>query len=1756
MLRPFLYLCLPLYLLGSLPLTAQDPSADGNRLVYLAEPGNPFYVDGTFPRLITPQWIGDPDVQGVVVLSIDDMREPEGYEAFLRPILERLKQIDGRAPVSILTNTIHTDHPQLQIWLEEGLSLEVHTVDHPCPCLQNGNFNAARSTYERCVDLLHEVPGNRPVAYRMPCCDSINSTSPRFWAEIFNRRTGEGNFLQIDSSVFLRFTPDDSNLPPAVATRPDGESRFGHYLPFPSFVNTIDNYPYPYVIGHHCWQVPCLVPSDWEGQHVNQANSPRTLADMKVAVDATILKQGATSLVFHPHGWISNEQLVDLIDHAVAEHGDSIRFLNFAEYLHCLTHNLLAGQSIRSTDGHDNGVRLLDLNNDGFQDVVIGNREMMRTRLWEPTAGTWQDSPFPIPLVHVDAEGNHQTTGAQFFVVRPDGQASLWVHNEQEVGVWHFDQGEWTEDPLMLRGLELDGQPIFSSRGGIDQGVRFRDLDNDGYCELICGGNDPQIFRWNFEHQRWELLPFQLPPTTRLVTRQGKDAGLRFVDVNRDGFDDALFSNEARYSLHLFQSMTEGWSRLVQQGVRPAANEIPPIVVNGANNGAWIARDHLWVQNEATSGMPDLVDRRSFTELLGDDALQPQSAEASLRAIEVAPEFRVELVASEPLVQDPVAFDWGPDGRLWVVEMADYPLGLDDRGKPGGRVRVLEDTNGDGKYDQGTLFADQLPFPTDIMVWRGGVLVTAAPDVLFLVDEDQDGRADRQEAWFSGFGEGNQQHRVNGLKWGLDNRVYLANGDSGGKIRSAKTGQTVNIAGRDLRLEPDTGFLQALTGQTQHGRCRDDWGNWWGANNSTPMIQFVLDDHYLARNPFVEPPDPRFVYREGDWGLYPVSRIISHYSGYESPAAGQPGQFTSACGTTVYRDTLLGNELSGNLFVSEPVHNLIHRRQVETNGPLMRPVKPPDEAGREFLRSRDSWFRPTTLRTGPDGALWVADMYRLVIEHPEWIDDRVEETLDLRQGHNMGRIYRILPSDRPTRTIVDLTRETNAQLIERLADSSGTLRDMVHRQLLWRQGHDIVPLLQKTFEHSQNPHQRLSALCTLAGRNATTIDLLLQAMRDGHPALRRHGVRIAEQWIKNNRLEAAVERQSLRTQEVSGPDTPATLLLKEMAQLTRSETDPQVLKQLAYSLGEVKTSLAGRLMGQMLVQYRGDPYLTAATISGLPGHLGDVWTGLLEHRGETPLAELPVEALLSTALGQQQTGIATAILKEILRDDGQPLEVDQLDLLAAISLRVQNAGQSMDGLLSAGNSAQALQSIRQKARQLLVDSKVAQPIRHAAIRFLVSDPDFLQQDTESILSLLTPQTPSDIQQLILEALSRIDSAQTLRKVLLGWDRYGPLTRDRIIGQFLQTDQAKRQLLNAIAEQSISPSDINLAYTQSLIHDRDPQIARQASQLLDRGVNPERQAVIDRYLPIVRRGGDEAQGRIHFEATCSACHQLGDTGYPVGPNLAALNDLSPEFLTTHILDSPRAIEDKYRNYIVLTQDGRQFSGLLQSETSTSLTLLGQQGKTDTILKRDLEEGGFRRSQVSMMPQGLETSLEPEALADLVAYILQYRQPSKSFKGNQPRVVRPNAGDGSLRLTAASAKIFGPSLIFEEQYGNLGFWGSIEDRAEWSIDIAEEGQYDLYLDWAVPEGAAGNAFRLQAGSSVLKGIVESTGSWDRYHQAKIGTMNLPAGPNRIICRSDQDLRGFLMDLRSICLVPTGNLPPKEFEEADLHSGSKEN
>ncbi len=580
-------------------------------------------------------------------------------------------------------------------------------------------------------------------------------------------------------------------------------------------------------------------------------------------------------------------------------------------------------------------------------------------------------------------------------------------------------------------------------------------------------------------------------------------------------------------------------------------------------------------------------------EFDASDPKQPEPTDAgeSVGRIHVRDGYEVQLVASEPQVKDPVAIDWGVDGKLWVAEMADYPLGMDGKGKPGGRVRVLEDRDHDGHYESSTLFADELPFPTGVLVWGDGVLVTAAPEIVYLQDSTGDGRADVRRTLFSGFLEGNQQLRVNGLRLGLDNWVHCASGSHHGgygaenRITSVISGVSHPIGSRDFRIRPDTGEIDPLSGPSQYGRNRDDWGNWFGVQNSHPLWHYVLSDADIRRNPYFAPPDPKHqVVTPTNPKVYPASALQKRFHSFD-----QSGRFTSACSAMIYRDELLFDRVTGqqHAFTCEPFHNLVQHNVIFDDGVSFRFERDPAESEIDFFASRDRWCRPVMARTGPDGALWVVDMYRYMIEHPEWLPQDGKDELEpyYRLGEDRGRIYRIVRKGVEPREMSDFRSTEN--LIAILASPNGWQRDVAQNMLVRGRHLESVAVLQRLVRESDNTHQRLHAICTLDGLGELSRETLEVALADEHPGVRRVAVELAA------RVQV------------------------DLAQLIRLVDDPdlKVQLQLASTLGHDDDPRAARALAAIALRSSSDPYIVAAVMSSLnERNIGQVLSAFLSEQ--------------------------------------------------------------------------------------------------------------------------------------------------------------------------------------------------------------------------------------------------------------------------------------------------------------------------------------------------------------------------------------------------------------------------------------------------------------------------------------------------------------------------------------------------------------
>ncbi|GIW86912.1 MAG: hypothetical protein KatS3mg108_1236 [Isosphaeraceae bacterium] len=1759
--------------MGDTGAAGQSPSRS---LTYLDDPTNPYYVHRDFPKLITPMWVGEPGIEAVVILAIDDMQaDTTPYERFLGPIVERLKQIDGRAPISIFTNRADPANPQLQAWLRAGLSLECHTTDHPCPLLQKGDFLSARQTYESCIDRLASIPNNDPVAFRMPCCDSMNSLSPRFFAELFRATTPQGRFLQIDSSVFHVFTPDDPSLPRTLVFDADGSDRFRKYVTFPSFVNTIENYPYPYVIAGLGWEFPCMAPSDWEGQNRLGKLNPQVVEDWKAALDLTVAKQGVMTMVFHPHGWIESSQIVELIDHAVATHGPKVKFLTFPEALERLNRNVLGGRSLRITDGtpfpdrkqelarrieqNDQadqpirlngsfaGGKLLDLDGDGYLDVVFADDRTQRTRRWNAVLYRWEEGSFPLQLalrVHPGSTVLAEDPSVRFG--RPRGDAvSVIALGPNQVGAYTYRDGSWIDDHALLTGLPVDEQPL---RGGVDRGIRFRDLDHDGRDELLIANLEVnRILRWDEAASRWTELPIGLPGTARIVGASyeladgsrihvpGADAGTRFVDLDRDGYDDVVFSGPTTYGIWLFDSLETGWTRAVVAGSRSpddpphGQTPLPPIVRadrvlrsgRPAQNGFWVHSGQLWWQNEDTAALPQHVDRRSIAELLRTVPTRPRPVEQALRSFDVRPGFRVEVVAAEPLIADPVALDVGADGRLWVAEMGDYPLGGDDGpGSPGGRIRVLEDADGDGRYDRSTIFLDGLRYPNGVTCWREGVIVTAAPDVFYAADTDGDGKADHREVLLSGFDELNPQHRVNGFALGLDGWLYGADGSSDRGVLSTRTGSRHVIGGRDFRFHPDTGAFALTTGRGQFGRQRNDWDDWFANDNSTWARHLVLDDEWLAQNRAVAFPVPA-VNLEPDRRLFPVSPIVARFNDLDNA-----GLATSANTPAPYRDDLLGPTAASSLFISEPVHNLVHRMRLVADGVTYRGVRAADETHREFLASADTWFRPTMIKTGPDGGLWIADMYRAVIEHPEWIPDDWEAQLDLRAGHDRGRIYRVLPVHREARPIPRLDRLDSIGLVAALDSPNGWQRDTAMRLLLHAGWDETVAAgLRRLAQSASDPRVRIQALATLhafASPQAAAQRLdgteCVERLSDPDPEVRRFACLLAVRYHGEDRLRREIER-CVRDDSI------------------------RVRHAAALALGKLGGDghAAGPLY-ELAARDGRDPWMRMAIVSaaGAPGLARRVTELWLADQRPSELAVDLLADLWQTAFADTQTDRAAlmgSILDRLLSgQDAVEVRVAGLARLLDQLARYDLDAESLAGQFDPDRAARVREGLRAIATEARAHAARPETPEQQRVEWLQLLGRVRVGDLEvdrALASLLAPEVAPAVRRAAVTALAARRSDATPGLLLAGWASHPPALRRQIVELLLSRKEWIEALLDALAAGTPQPTEIGARATQRLLHHEDAAIRDRAGAILRVPATERLNVIADYRAKLPSAGaGDATAGRAVFERVCATCHELGGLGHAVGPDLRGLTDRSTEALLVALFDPNRAVEPQYTEYIVETADGRVLQGLVVGETATSVTLRRAEGETIDLSRADIRS--LEATGRSLMPEGLEQNLTPRDVADLLVFLDATLPPPKIIEGNRPMAVTAD-GDGVVRLRAESAEIRGDSLTFEPTYKNLGYWMSDNDNATWTFDLNQAGTFEVVLEYACPADTAGGTLSLQLTGERLEWTVTPTAGWDDYQTRSLGTIRLPAGRHRLVARAGSPIRSALLDLRALSLIP---------------------
>jgi len=953
--------------------------------------------------------------------------------------------------------------------------------------------------------------------------------------------------------------------------------------------------------------------------------------------------------------------------------------------------------------------------------------------------------------------------------------------------------------------------------------------------------------------------------------------------------------------------------------------------------------------------------------------IAPHEPRDALATFQLNPGFRIEQVAAEPLVASPVALAFDADGQLYLAEMRDYSEQDKERL---GRVRLLRDTDGDGRFDTATIFAESLSWPTAIVCYDGGVFVGAAPDIYYLKDTTGDGKADVQRLVYTGFSRGNVQGLLNSFQWGPDNRIHGSASTSGGQIRRPDDPKApvLALSGRDFSFDPRTLEMRAESGGAQHGMTFDDWGRKFVCSNSDHIQMVMFEDRYIARNPQVSAPSARVsiaadgpqaeVFRTSPLEQWRIVRTRLRVTGAAvGPIEGggrAGGYFTGATGTTIYRGDAWPAEYRGQSFTGDVGSNIVHRKILEPQGVGF--VAKRADPGREFLSSTDNWFRPAQFANAPDGNLYIIDVYREVIEHPLSLPPEIKKHLDLTSGRDRGRIYRVVPEGYQQQPIPVLSRATTETLVGTVSSANSWSREAAARLLYERQDRAAVPLLEIQAARSELPQGRVQALVSLAGLKTLTAEALLPRLSDPDPRVREQAVRLSEPLLA----------------------TSASLVERMIA--LAEDPDMRVRYQLAFSLGETRDPGRVAALAAILRRDGDDPWMRLAVFSSLAEGAGQTFSTLAadsawraSDSGRTTLTDL------ARYMGRQNhrneldtlfTSLATfsanepALSAAVVRGLGEGLSKGPGSLRKQLTeMGASKAVATLDLLLE--------QSLRQAS-----DPAVAIRQRAEAIRTLA-----LGEPSAAIgpLTLLvSSQQPQEIQSAALSTLARFSDPVIAESLLKAWNELGPRSRSEATEALFSRAAWLEVMLSAAEAGTFSLADLDPARLRALSTHADISVRRRAEPLLAKIKVGRRQEVVDAYRGALASSGDKARGRQVFQKICAACHRVEGVGHEIGPSLASFRNRGAEAILVNVLDPNREVNPQYVNYTAVTHDGRSVTGMVAAETANSVTLKRAEDATDTLERSEIEQ--LRATGLSIMPEGLEKQIDPTAMADLLAYLM--------------------------------------------------------------------------------------------------------------------------------------------------------------------------
>jgi putative membrane-bound dehydrogenase-like protein len=959
-------------------------------------------------------------------------------------------------------------------------------------------------------------------------------------------------------------------------------------------------------------------------------------------------------------------------------------------------------------------------------------------------------------------------------------------------------------------------------------------------------------------------------------------------------------------------------------------------------------------------------------DVMPGPALSPAEA---IKKMVVPEGFKVELVAAEPDVVNPVAMTFDERGRVWITESFEYP-----RREPGpgrDRVKTLEDTDGDGTLDKVTIFAEGLNIPSGIAVGYGGVWVANSPDILFMQDTDGDGKADKQEVVVTGFGRDDTHELPNSLTWGPDGWLYGLNGVFN-PSKIVHQGKTHNFTCAMFRIHPRTRAFEVFCEGTSNpwGIAIDKEGSFFVSACVIDHLWHLVETGYYHRQGGPYPPY-----------TWKIESIVKHKH-----------QLAAYCGIHYYDSDAYPPQYREKLYMGNVHGNCINSDRLERDGSTYRGLPEPD-----FLKANDAWFMPVVQKTGPDGCLWILDWY----DRYHCYQDANRDPAGIDRGH--GRLYRVRYQDTPRAPKFDLSKETDEQLIERLKSPNGFFRDIAQRLLAERANPEtLVRLEEATFQSGWTLKQRLGALwarLSAAPLNSSYALKLLQSQESELHAWGLRGIRHA----LNSNVSEDVQRE-VRQQMRLGADPAVKLQLAiTVAKSPAFEPDEKVtqLLYLAERMGQdshlqriIWANLQPLLkdQGAAIAAYFGSAPLAnpAAFDELLPRIVDRLLSGEVTERGEaiqliqalaatkncTPVA---LDACWLMVSRRVQSGEIRASEKPLVRQQLEPELNAQLaasDTTPARRLRVATL------MTNLGIPAGA-----ELCRNAALDRKNPVDVRMAAAEALIFGRD--EQSLTIAGQLLTNREELlGLQQQVVAALGRSTDEQVIPLLIDSLGRDPTEVHPVAIDVLTERDAGRQALILGVNQKRIDPLKLNVNQIAKLVNAKDAKLAESARAIwgtvrTDR--NPQREQVVAQMRELLKKNsGDPHKGSVAFHKLCGQCHKIHGQGQDVGPDITVNGRASIDQLLSNVFDPSLVIGKIYQAYTVVTTDGRTLTGLLVEDNPQRVVLKVQGGKIETIARKDIDE--IALSKLSLMPEGVEKQLSPEELRDLLAFLVLDKAPS--------------------------------------------------------------------------------------------------------------------------------------------------------------------